>query len=332
MRNTSIVSIARPAVAAALALFISMVADAVDSKTPDVQNSTASLLDQLLSPPAPLRDSATNSIAEPLEHQQHWFTSAGNTDAGTRWQFAVDRPSNANSESLPVQLNNLQQFSSAFTHQVTSQHSGVAAQAFAPEHRALLQSVSGFASSLLTLPSTPRDNGFALNASPSSTSDGNRQLGQWLANAAQYAGNLQISAAVPLDASFLSQAPTETVTAAINSKEVTQYLEHHNESVTMLAQLLGWQKTGLLPSATDLQKMAADHVGAVTSSVERWALQNVSFSATSQAITNTDTQGQVLQWQWSASSTSQYNSNSVADNEANFSVNLRRLFGMNDYY
>jgi len=70
----------------------------------------------------------------------------------------------------------------------------------------------------------------------------------------------------------------------------------------------------------------------VTSSVERWALQNVSFSATSQAITNTDTQGQVLQWQWSASSTSQYNSNSVADNEANFSVNLRRLFGMNDYY
>jgi len=245
MRNTSIVSIARPAVAAALALFISMVADAVDSKTPDVQNSTASLLDQLLSPPAPLRDSATNSIAEPLEHQQHWFTSAGNTDAGTRWQFAVDRPSNANSESLPVQLNNLQQFSSAFTHQVTSQHSGVAAQAFAPEHRALLQSVSGFASSLLTLPSTPRDNGFALNASPSSTSDGNRQLGQWLANAAQYAGNLQISAAVPLDASFLSQAPTETVTAAINSKEVTQYLEHHNESVTMLAQLLGWQKTGL---------------------------------------------------------------------------------------
>jgi hypothetical protein len=192
----------------------------------------------------------------------------------------------------------------------------------------LLKSIGGIANSLIA--TSPRNDG--LSFAPTLGTNGNRQVGQWVATAARYVDNVQISANVPLESSFVMQAPTETIQAAINSKEVTEHLEQHSESVSLLAQLLGWQKTGLLPSASDLQKMASEHVGAVTSSVERWALQNVNISASSHALTGTESQEQI-QWQWSiTNNSSQYSSNSVADNEANFSANLRRLFGMNDYY
>jgi hypothetical protein len=313
-----------------LALIISLNVHAADSSSVNEQNPIPSLLDQLLSPPAPLRNSTSASFVDGItEHARHWFTMSGsNADSGKHWQLALDNVTNA--ETPAARLNGLQRFSSAFLDQALSQQTAATGQA--PDKLALMQSINSAAAGLMALPNKQHDGGFAANPNPLSGADGSRQIGQWLANAAQYAGNLQISAVVPMDANFASQAPAETVMAAINSKEVTQYLEQHGESVSMLAQLLGWQKTGLLPSAVDLQKMAASQVGAVTASIERWALQNVSFSATSLAITNSDTQEQNLQWQWSAANTNQYNSNSVADNEANFGVNLRRLFGMSDYY
>jgi len=332
MRNPLIVSFSRPAIAV-LALITSLGAHAADSNSLNEQTPATSLLDQLFSPPAPLRDSASvNNVADEITQRvNHLFTMSGNDAVtGERRQFAITGPANTGASTATV--NGLQQFSSAFFDKALSRQTALTAQTRTSEQLAFMQSVDSLATNLMALPATQRNNEFMQNANPMLDPNGNRQLGQWLANAARYTDKLKISAELPLDATFMSQAPTETVMAAINSKEVTEHLEQHSESVSLLAQLLGWQKTGLLPSATDLQKMAANHVGAVTSSVERWALQNVSFSATSHAITNSNTQEQMLQWQWSAASNSQYNNNSVADNEANFSANLRRLFGMNDYY
>jgi hypothetical protein len=327
MRTTSIAFFVRPAMTV-LALVISLHAHTADNTPINAQDSGPSLLDQLLSPPAPLRDSTSaNFVNEITEQARHWLTISGsNAGNGKHWQLALD--TFASTETPTPQLSGLQRFSSAFLDQALSQQTAPTGRI--SEQFALMQSINSAAASLMALPNIQHDGGMVLNAN--SGSDSNRQIGQWLANAAQYAGNLQISAVLPRDANFVSQAPAETVMTAINSPEVTQYLMQHSESVSLLAQLLGWQKTGLLPSATDLQKMAANQVGAVTSSIERWALHNVSFSASTLAITNSDTQEQNLQWQWSATNTNQYNSNRVADNEANLGVNLRRLFGMSDYY
>jgi len=321
MSNTFIVSVARPAMTA-LALIVSLGTHAVDSNSAAEQNPTASLLDQLLSPPAPLRDSASTYVAETIvEHTRPWFSMSGrDISTGKLWQFALDKTAGAKTPTM--QLNG-QRISSDFLNQALGQQTTSTDLTPTAEQLAAMQSIGGMAAGLMTLPANQR----ALAGS-----EGSRQFGQWLANAAQYASNIKINAAMPLDTNFVSQAPTETVTAVINSKEVTEYLEQHGESVSLLAQLLGWQKTGLLPSATDLQKMASDHIGAVTSSVERWSLKNVSFANASHATTNGETQEQMLQWQWSATNVGQYNNNSVADNEANFSANLRRLFGMNEYY
>jgi hypothetical protein len=297
---------------------MSLTTIAAQSNASDSQNAAASLLEQLLSPPAPLRNSsADGSIeAELADRKASWFSIAGiDANIGQQWKFAVDRSS---ATEAPLALDSFQRFSATFVDPVQNR-------------QALMQSINGFTNGLIAASASQRNDGITINQN--ATADGNRQIGQWLATAARYVDNVQISASVPLESSFVMQAPTETIQAAINSREVTEHLEKNSESASLLAQLLGWQRTGLLPSAADLQKMASDNVGAITSGIERWALQNVSLSSSSQALANTESQEQMLQWHWSVTANnSQYNSNSVADNEANFSANLRRLFGMNDYY
>lgn len=202
-----------------------------------------------------------------------------------------------------------------------------------PEQQALMQSVTGFVSGLASHPDTQAHSRFFNGTDAvAASADGNRPLGQWLMNAARHAGsNVQIGARMPLDVA--TQSPTDTVTRAINSREATQYLEQNSDVVTLLARLLGWQQTGLLPSVADLQKMASSHVGAVSSSIESWALQNVSFSSSALAVTSADDEQSMLQWHWTiTANNNQHNNHSIANNENNFSANLRRLFGMNDYY
>lgn len=308
-------SITRSTVTVAIVLAMSAVASAADSGASTSQIPAASLLDQLLSLPAPLRSSSSVNTTEAdfADKKSSWLSIAGHgANDGMQWKFALDRSA---STQAPQALDSMQRFSASFIDSTQDQ-------------QALLQSIGGIANSLVA--TAPRNDG--LSFSPTLGAYGDRQAGQWFAAAARYMNNVQISANMPLESSFVMQAPTETIQAAINSSEVTEHLEQHSESVSLLAQLLGWQKTGLLPNASDLQKMASDHVGAVASRVERWALQNVNISASSHALDGAESQEQI-QWQWSVTTnSSQFNSNSVADNEANFSANLRRLFGMNDYY
>lgn len=322
MRNTPTVSVVRRMMTAVFVLLIPTAAIAADDHSTSMQQAGTSLLDQLFSPPAPLRNLAQASAADQtVEQARRWFTlTPGDTGNGPGWRFAFGEGSLPQTPSTT--LSDLQQLTSALAD------NSAARATMTSEQRAMLQSVHGLASGMLTSEALKSGSG----AIPLANGDTNGRLGYWLANAAQYANKVQVSAAMPLDESFLAQAPTETIVAAINSREVTEHLEQHSDAVGVLSQLLGWEKTGLLPSATDLQKMASDQVGAVASSIERWALQNVSFSASSQAVTSVESHEQMLQWQWNITNNSQYNSNSIADNETNFSANLRRLFGMNEYY
>jgi hypothetical protein len=261
---------------------------------------SADLLTQLLSPPAPLR-----------------LVPDGNTLLRNNSEIN-------NSEIEAVASPQWFSFSAGAIN--SAQSPGAA---LSPQQLTLLQSIGGFAQGLLPAV-TAHPEHLPLRMDAASAHPYTPSLGGWLANAAQYAGNVQVSATMPMSSVFATQAPTDTINAAIQSREVTQYLEQHSEVVSAAAKLLGWQNTGLLPSVADIQKMASNHVSAVSSNVEQWALQNVSFSSSSQAIASSDTQEPMLEWQWSVNSNSQ--SQAYGDSEAGLSANLRRLFGMNEYY
>lgn len=263
------------------------------ASTTSVQS--ADLLTQLLSPPAPLRL---------VPHGNTLLLNNSEMEAAASPQWFTFSAGAINSAQSPD-------------------------AALSPQQLTLLQSIGGFAQGLLPAVTTHPEH-LPLRMDAASAQPHNPSLGGWLANAAQYAGNVQVNATMPMSSVFATQAPTDTINAAIQSREVTQYLEQHSEVVSAAAKLLGWQNTGLLPSVADIQKMASDHVSAVSSNVEQWALQNVSFASSSQAIASSDSQEPMLEWQWSVNSNSQ--SQTYGDSEAGLSANLRRLFGMNEYY
>jgi hypothetical protein len=93
---------------------MSAAASATDSSDSDSQSPAASLLDQLLSLPAPLRNSSSVNTTEAdfADNKSSWLSIAGHgADAGLQWKLALDRSA---STQAPLALDSMQRFSESF--------------------------------------------------------------------------------------------------------------------------------------------------------------------------------------------------------------------------
>jgi len=194
------------------------------------------------------------------------------------------------------------------------------------QHVNYTQAVSGVDAMLRSL-FEPPDTRFKFSTKAPASAD------NLLANLVKNAGKLQISAIMPVSSNQQLQASEQELQAAINSDAVTKYLEQHNDIALRLAKMLGWEATGLLPNATDVQKMASAHLAAIANTVEGWALDNVSLTSSTIALANNDDNEEAMvQWQWQFSN-NHYGSNGNAStlSDSTLSANLRAMFGMVEY-
>lgn len=170
----------------------------------------------------------------------------------------------------------------------------------------------------------------SLSAQSQATSTTATPAANLLNNVMHHAGPIRIGATLPVASSAQMQAGLQQLQTAINADDVTQHLAQHEELVMALAKFMGWELTGLLPSATDVQNMASTQLTAMANSIEGWALNNVSFTSNTLALANANSDEALVQWQWQVNHHHGDNSASTLHGTT-LGASLRAMFGAAEY-